>query len=79
VTVRFGLAGTSYEVDLSQKNADKLAKIPEPYIVPPHGRAAAARAGREQSRPPGQAPRKSAPGHEQRRSTSSPRAEYPPG
>jgi hypothetical protein len=32
-TVRFGLAGTSYEVDLSTKNADKLATILEPYIA----------------------------------------------
>jgi hypothetical protein len=32
-TVRFGLEGTSYEVDLSQKNADKLAKALEPYIA----------------------------------------------
>jgi hypothetical protein len=31
-TVRFGLQGTSYEIDLSKKNADKLAKILEPYV-----------------------------------------------
>jgi len=32
-TVKFGLAGISYEIDLSKKNADKLAKALEPYIV----------------------------------------------
>jgi hypothetical protein len=32
-TVRFGLGGTGYEVDLSQKNADKLAKVLAPYIA----------------------------------------------
>jgi hypothetical protein len=31
-SVRFGLQGTSYEIDLSKKNADKLAKVLEPYI-----------------------------------------------
>jgi hypothetical protein len=31
-TVRFGLEGTSYEIDLSKKNADKLAGILEPYV-----------------------------------------------
>jgi hypothetical protein len=31
-TVQFGLEGTSYEIDLSKKNADKLAKVLEPYI-----------------------------------------------
>ncbi|MDQ2875668.1 MAG: Lsr2 family protein [Actinomycetota bacterium] len=32
-TVRFGLEGTSYEVDLSQENADELATALEPYIA----------------------------------------------
>jgi hypothetical protein len=32
-TARFGLEGTSYEVDLSQKNADKLAKVLAPYVA----------------------------------------------
>jgi hypothetical protein len=32
-TVRFGLEGTTYEVDLSQKNAGQLAKVLEPYIA----------------------------------------------
>jgi hypothetical protein len=31
-SVRFGLQGTGYEIDLSKKNADKLAKVLEPYI-----------------------------------------------
>ena len=31
-TVRFGLQGTTYEIDLSQKNADQLAKVLEPYV-----------------------------------------------
>jgi Lsr2 len=32
-TVRFALEGTSYELDLSQKNADQLAQSLEPCIA----------------------------------------------
>jgi Lsr2 len=32
-TVEFGLQGTAYEVDLSQKNVHKLAEVLAPYIV----------------------------------------------
>jgi hypothetical protein len=32
-TATFALQGTAYEVDLSLKNADKLAKLLEPYIA----------------------------------------------
>ena len=31
-TVRFGLDGTSYEIDLSKKHADELARVIRPYI-----------------------------------------------
>jgi hypothetical protein len=31
-TVRFGYDGTDYEIDLSKKNADKLAKALAPFI-----------------------------------------------
>jgi hypothetical protein len=31
-TVRFGLDGTDYEIDLSKKHADQLAKAIGPYI-----------------------------------------------
>jgi nucleoid-associated protein Lsr2 len=31
-TVRFGLDGTYYEIDLSKKHADQLAKALRPYI-----------------------------------------------
>jgi hypothetical protein len=31
-TVKFGYSGTEYEIDLSKKNADKLAKVLQPYI-----------------------------------------------
>jgi hypothetical protein len=31
-TVRFGLDGTDYEIDLSKKHADQLAKAIRPYI-----------------------------------------------
>jgi hypothetical protein len=32
-TATFALQGAAYEVDLSKKNADKLAKLLEPYIA----------------------------------------------
>ena len=32
-TVTFGLAGTNYEIDLSDKNADKLAKALDPFVA----------------------------------------------
>ena len=57
-TVRFGLQGTSYEIDLSKKNADKLAKIFEPYVQAV--RKASSSSGRRQaagrSRPAGPSP-----------------------
>jgi Lsr2 len=31
-TVRFGLDGTAYEIDLSKKHADELARVIRPYI-----------------------------------------------
>jgi hypothetical protein len=31
-TVRFGLDGTDYEIDLNKKHADQLAKAIRPYI-----------------------------------------------
>jgi len=31
-TVRFGLDGTTYEIDLSDKNADKLRKALSPFL-----------------------------------------------
>jgi Lsr2 len=31
-TIRFGLDGTYYEIDLSKKHADQLAKAIRPYI-----------------------------------------------
>jgi nucleoid-associated protein Lsr2 len=53
-TVRFGLEGTSYEIDLSKKNADKLAKVLEPYIK-------AARKASSGSRRPAARPRAAGP------------------
>lgn len=32
-TVRFGLGGTDYEIDLSQKHADELAAAISPFIA----------------------------------------------
>jgi len=46
-TVQFGLEGTSYEIDLSKKNADKLAGILEPYVE------AARKTGSASKRPAG--------------------------
>ena len=31
-TVRFGLDGTAYEIDLNKKHADQLAEVIRPYI-----------------------------------------------
>ena len=47
-TVTFGLDGTSYEIDLNDKNADKLREALAPYVG--HGRkvgAAPRRGGRK--------------------------------
>lgn len=47
-TVSFGLDGTSYEIDLNDKNADKLRGLLAPYVG--HGRkvgAAPRRGGRK--------------------------------
>jgi hypothetical protein len=49
-TARFGLQGASFEIDLSKKNADKLARILEPYI------AAARKASSAGSRRPASKP-----------------------
>ena len=43
-TVRFGLDGTDYEIDLSPKNEDKMRKVLGRYV--PHAR----KAGREPGR-----------------------------
>ena len=48
-TVRFGLAGAEYEIDLSNKNATAFRKKLAPFIE--HAR----KAGREQRRRPGRA------------------------
>jgi nucleoid-associated protein Lsr2 len=32
-TIRFGLGGTDYEIDLSKKHADQFAKTIDPYIA----------------------------------------------
>lgn len=47
-TVSFGFDGTSYEIDLGPKNADKLAKVFEPYIA--NGRRASTGAASRPSR-----------------------------
>lgn len=31
-TVRFGLDGTAYEIDLNKKHADQLARVVQPYV-----------------------------------------------
>ncbi|WP_129338625.1 histone-like nucleoid-structuring protein Lsr2 [Cellulomonas endophytica] len=52
-TVTFGLDGTRYEIDLNQKNSDRLRSALAPYIAA--GRKVAGRAtnaGRANSRPP---------------------------
>jgi Lsr2 len=48
-TVRFGLGGTEYEIDLSTKNANAFRRQLAPFIE--HAR----RTGREQRRRPGRA------------------------
>ena len=48
-TLRFGLGGTEYEIDLSTKNADAFRRQLAPFIE--HAR----RAGRGQRRQPGRA------------------------
>jgi hypothetical protein len=32
-TIRFGLSGTDYEIDLNKKHADQFAKAIDPYIA----------------------------------------------
>jgi hypothetical protein len=32
-TIRFGLGGTDYEIDLNKKHADQFAKAIDPYIA----------------------------------------------
>jgi hypothetical protein len=49
-TVRFGFDGTSYEIDLSRKNTDKLARALQPYITAGR-RVTAARAPRRATTP----------------------------
>jgi hypothetical protein len=56
-TTKFAFQGVAYEVDLSKKNAAKLAKVLEPYIAA--GRKASispARRAARSSRPAGPAP-----------------------
>ena len=50
-TVRFGYDGTDYEIDLSKKNADKLAKALAPFLEAGH-RVSARGAGRAVRRAP---------------------------
>jgi hypothetical protein len=45
-TVRFGLAGVEYEIDLSKKNADQFASAIGPYIEAARKVSAGRRAGR---------------------------------
>lgn len=45
-TVTFGLDGKSYEIDLSQTNAEKLRTALEPYVVAGRKRSASGRAYR---------------------------------
>ena len=42
-TVRFGLEGTHYEIDLSSENAEKLRRALSPYVE--HGRRVGGRRG----------------------------------
>ncbi|GAB3242463.1 Lsr2 family protein [Kineococcus gypseus] len=42
-TVRFGLEGTQYEIDLSSENAEKLRRALSPYVE--HGRRVGGRRG----------------------------------
>lgn len=51
-TVRFGLGGTEYEIDLSQEHADQLTAAVSPYITAARKVAAARRAAK-----PARAPR----------------------
>jgi hypothetical protein len=56
-TTTFGLQGVAYEVDLSKKNADKLAKALEPYIAAARkASTGTARRSARSSRPSGPAP-----------------------
>jgi Lsr2 len=56
-TVKFGLEGTAYEVDLSQKNADKLTKVLAPYIAAARKTAnSPARRAAKSTRPAGPRP-----------------------
>jgi len=45
-TVRFGLGGTDYEIDLSKKHADQFAKAIAPYIEAARKVPSSRRAGR---------------------------------
>jgi hypothetical protein len=47
-TVTFGYQGRQYEIDLNQKNADRLAKTLGPFIE--HGRSVRAAGGRQHRR-----------------------------
>jgi Lsr2 len=48
-TVSFGFVGTSYEIDLSKKNAARLARIFEPFIA--SGRRVSARSSTRSGNP----------------------------
>lgn len=45
-TVRFGLNGVDYEIDLSKKHADQLAKAIRPYVEAARKVPASRRSGR---------------------------------
>ncbi|MEV0850397.1 Lsr2 family protein [Streptomyces sp. NPDC049954] len=45
-TVTFGIDGKSYEIDLSQTNAEKLREALEPYVAAGRKRSASGRAYR---------------------------------
>ncbi|ASY33726.1 MULTISPECIES: Lsr2 family protein [unclassified Streptomyces] len=48
-TVTFGLDGKSYEIDLSQANAEKLRKALEPFVAAGRKRSSSGRAYRRTS------------------------------
>ena len=48
-TVRFGLDGAQYEIDLGERNAQKFAEVLKPYL------AAARRIGDDRPKPPSNA------------------------
>jgi hypothetical protein len=55
-TVKFGIDGTSYEIDLSAKNAERLRKAFAPYVQAGRKVTATRRAARATSRGSGPSP-----------------------